>query len=51
MEFQTSRSGNSYFLQYHRGRDKGEIRNFILERELEEAEFESPFFRGITPIE
>ena len=51
MEFQTALDNSSpFFLQYHRLRDKTQIEknSFTLDRELEEWEFESTFFRWIT---
>jgi len=54
MEFQTPLDNSSpYFLQYHRLRDKRNIEkeSFILDRDLEEGEFESPYFRWTTSPE
>ena len=54
MEFQTPSDNSSpYFLQYHRLRDKTcTIKDsFILDRELEQWEFESLYFRWVTPPE
>lgn len=49
IEFQTF-MGNNYFLQYHRTRNKEES-HWLLNRELEEGEFEATFVRGATKPE
>lgn len=49
VEFQTYQN-NNYFLQYHRTRQI-EPSTFVLDRNLEENEFEAIYVRGATPPE
>jgi len=51
MEFQSSLTGQEYFLQSHRGCDITSKEDFTLNRELEEWEIELEFFRGVTSPE
>lgn len=48
MEFQTWFDEQQYFLQYHKWAESRKKERFILDRELKEWEFESPFFRWVT---
>ena len=50
VEFQTDKYKNNYFLQYHRTRQM-EHTTFILDRDLQEDEFEAVYVRGATPPE
>jgi len=50
VEFQTDKKGDNYFLQYHRTRQVEPV-NFVLDRDLEEDEFEAVYVRGATPEE